>query len=61
MANITTAPKPFERRYDGRPYYQRGAQGEHYVMYEGIRSRHETADIAWEVIETLRRSHALIK
>lgn len=51
------AAEPMVQKYKD-PYYQLGAQGEHYVMSGGIRSRHATSGEAWGVIEKIRRRRA---
>lgn len=50
---ITTAPKPLEQKY-ADPYYQIGAGGEHYVMSDGVRSRHESSGEAYHIINMIK-------
>lgn len=51
--NTTTAPKPLEQKYPD-PYYQLGYFGEHYVMSDGVRSRHETSGEAYRIINMIK-------
>lgn len=51
------AVEPLVQKYKD-PYYQLGAQGEHYVMSSGIRSRHASAAEAYGVIDRIRQRKA---
>lgn len=46
--------KPLEQKYKD-PFYQRGANGEHYLMSDDIRSRHESASEVYTIIDRLKR------
>jgi hypothetical protein len=45
---------PLVQKYKD-PYYQLGANGEHYLMSDGIRSRHESASEVYRLIDLKRQ------
>ena len=45
---------PLVQRYPD-PYYSLGKYGEHYLMSDGVRSRHESSAEVYRIIDQLKR------